>query len=326
MKRKSLRIITIAIIAFLAFYIILVNALLSAALKPSFMNNLDWVVNDITQKNAALMVKSDSLTETRNSMIEERDAWLEENEGTNVYINSNDGYKLVARQFLTNQHSENWVILLHGYTGYKEESYIFCPWYSKNGYNILAPDFRAEGESEGDYIGMGYLESMDNIGWIDYILSVDPNARIAIHGQSMGATTAIMTSALEDISPHVFAIIADCGYTDAMSMFSHKITDWFSLPSFPIIDTARIMLLMRGQYDIKDASALEAIKKSSIPTLIIHGSEDKFVPVYMAEQLYEAASCPKKLLIIENAGHGQSKYADSDTYFSTVGDWLDTYQ
>ena len=75
------------------------------------------------------------------------------------------------------------------------------------GYNILAVDARAHGDSEGTKIGMGWPERMDIIKWINLILSWEPNARIVLHGVSMGAATVLMASG-EDLPGNVKAVIA----------------------------------------------------------------------------------------------------------------------
>ena len=56
---------------------------------------------------------------------------------------------------------------------------------------------------------------------------------------------------------------------------------------------------VRAKYDIKEASAVEQVKKSNVPILFIHGDADNFVPEYMCEELYSAANCIKDKLIIQ---------------------------
>ena len=106
-------------------------------------------------------------------------------------------------------------------------------------------------------------------------------------------------------------------------MFGEKIKEWFHLPAFPLVDSACLMLRLRGGYNLKDASALEAVKKSRTPTLFIHGDSDAMISVQMARELYAAASCKKELLIVKGAGHGQAQEKDPETYFGTIRDFLD---
>ncbi len=222
----------------------------------------------------------------------------------------------------TGEKNHKWALILHGYTGWKEEMYPFAYWYHEQGYHALVPDLRCQGESGGDFIGMGWTDSNDCILWINYILSQDEDAQIVLHGQSMGAATALMMSGRE-LPWNVQAVVSDCSYTDAYQMFGEKIKEWFHLPAFPLVDSACLALRLRGGYDLKDASALEAVQKSRTPTLFIHGDSDAMISVQMSKELYEAASCEKELLIVKGAGHGQAQEKDPETYFGTIRDFLD---
>ena len=222
----------------------------------------------------------------------------------------------------TGEKNHKWALILHGYTGWKEEMYPFAYWYHEQGYHALVPDLRCQGESGGDFIGMGWTDSNDCMLWIDYILSQDEDAQIVLHGQSMGAATALMMSGRE-LPWNVQAVVSDCSYTDAYQMFGEKIKEWFHLPAFPLVDSACLALRLRGGYDLKDASALEAVQKSRTPTLFIHGDSDAMISVQMSRELYEAASCEKELLIVKGAGHGQAQEKDPETYFGTIRDFLD---
>ena len=92
-----------------------------------------------------------------------------------------------------------------------------------------------------------------------------------------------------------------------------------------LVDGAGLMLQMRGGYSLKKASALEAVKKSTRPVLIIHGQEDAFVPVEMAYELYDAADCEKEILIVEGAGHAQAPDKAPGVYYNTVFSFLETH-
>jgi hypothetical protein len=82
------------------------------------------------------------------------------------------------------------------------------------------------------------------------------------------------------------------------------------------------MLRLRGGYDLKKASAIDAVAKSDIPTLFIHGAEDAMIDVSQAYELYEEAACEKKLLIVEGAGHAQASDKDPDGYYGAIEAFL----
>ena len=326
-KRKLFIVLLIIILLLAVLYFILVNFLVSAALVPSFMRKLESFQR-ITDESYAAQVQTSDIQVNRQLALNHTNEWLETVDSNKISVVSSDGYTLIATEFHAQNPKDNthlWALVLHGYTGWKEEMYPFACWYHESGYHVIVPDLRCQGESEGDFIGMGWTDHYDCNLWIDYILSQDPEAKIIIHGQSMGASTALIMTGEETLSDHVAAVISDCAYTDAYSMFGDKVTEWFYLPAFPLVDSARVVLKLRGGYDLMDASAIDAVAKSTTPTLFIHGASDAMISVRMSEDLYEAASCPKDLLIVEGAGHAQAQDKDPEVYYGTISDFLQKY-
>ncbi len=245
------------------------------------------------------------------------DSWVESAPKKVVNITSNDGLNLIGDVFTTDENSHKWLIAIHGYTGKREHMYSYARYYAEKGYNILTPDMRSHGESEGKLIGMGWLDKEDVKLWIDYVLSLDPEAEIVLHGVSMGGATVMMTSG-EDLPENVKAIIDDCGYTSVWDEFSDEAKYLFNVSQFPILYTASAISKLRAGYSFQEASALEQVKKTKIPILFIHGSEDNFVNTNMVYRLYDACPTQKDLMVVEGAGHGQALYLDPETYFNKV--------
>ncbi len=323
-KRRKKVVCTFLVIAALVIvlYFVLVNFLVSAALVPSFMQKLE-AFERITEESYAAQVQTSDIKINRQMTLNATEEWLQTAESRKISVKTEDGYTLIAAEFPAAEDNHKWVLILHGYTGWKEEMYPFAYWYHEQGYHVIVPDLRCQGESEGDFIGMGWTDHYDCMLWLDYILSQDGDAGIVLHGQSMGAAAALMISGDEELSVNIDAVISDCAYTDAYAMFGEKIKDWFHLPAFPLVDTACLVLRMRGGYDLKDASAIDAVRNSRIPTLFIHGDMDEMISVQMSKDLYEAAGCPKELLIIEGAGHAQAHEKDPEAYFGVIRVFLE---
>lgn len=242
-----------------------------------------------------------------------------------VYLTSADGLRMVALEMMSSKVSHQWAILVHSYRTDHRFMNPYAKVYQEQGYNTLQPDNRAHGKSEGNYIGMGYLDQYDVLFWIDYIIEKDPEAEIVLHGVSMGAASLMMLSGQENIPANVKVIIEDCGYTSARDYLSWKLKQRFRLPSFPIIPIANIAFKLSAGYYMDDASALEGVKNSSIPTLFIHGTEDSTVPVEDVYKLYEVAACEKQIYIVEGAGHGEALWKDEDEYWKQVFGFVNKY-
>ncbi len=328
-RKRKIRIAAAVAAALFAVYTVFVYFLVSACLVPSFMDKLN-AFEDITRKCYSEQVQTADIRENRSQLLTETGEWLETAACKKIQVRTTDGYLLTAAQFPaaaseTGGTGEKWALLLHGYTGWKEEMYQFAYWYHKQGYSVLVPDLRCQGESEGDFIGMGWTDHLDCELWIAHILEQTPEARIVLHGQSMGAATALLMAGSPEASEHIKAVVSDSAYTEAYEMFGDKITEWFHLPAAPFVDSACVMLRLRGGYDLKDASPLRAVRASGIPTLFIHGDEDRMIDVNMSCELFEAAACEKELFIVEGAGHAQAQDKNPDVYYGRIEDFLDRY-
>ncbi|MDE7232922.1 MAG: alpha/beta hydrolase [Lachnospiraceae bacterium] len=324
-RKKRIRIAMAVLTVLFAVYVVFVYCLVSACLVPSFMDKLN-AFEDITRKCYSEQVQTADIQENRSQLLRETEEWIETAIRTKINAETPDGYRLTAVEFPADDpDSERWVLLLHGYTGWKEEMYQFACWYHGQGYSVLVPDLRCQGESEGDFIGMGWTDHYDCTLWVDHILEQCPEADIVLHGQSMGAATALIMAGDPEVSEHIKAVVSDSAYTEAYEMFGDKITEWFHLPAGPFVDSACVMLRLRGGYNLKDASPLRAVAASGIPTLFIHGDEDRMIDVGMSYELYEAAACEKELFIVEGAGHAQAQDKDPEEYYGKIKKFLGRY-
>ena len=274
--------------------------------------------------NAPQSVETDAEVINKQKSKVDVENWLKEVNTEETNIVSEDGLNLWGKLYFQEEKSDKWVIIAHGYTSSHEDVQPIALNFYNEGYNVLTPDMRAHGNSEGKYIGMGWLDRKDMLLWIDYVLSLDNNSQIVLYGESMGGATVMMTSG-EDLPSNVKAIVEDCGYTSVQEMFEAQLYERFGLPSFPILNAAEIVTNIRAKYNFHEASALEQVKKSKTPILFTHGGNDTYVPTEMVYRLYEAANCEKDILIIDGAGHGSAPDVDPITYYDKVFSFLDKY-
>lgn len=249
--------------------------------------------------------------------------WLEEKSNySDKYIESYD--KLQLHSYVVTQNSNKWAIVVHGYGGSGKLMSDKSKYFYDMGYNVLIPDLRGHGKSEGDYIGMGWKDRLDIISWINFIIKENPNAEIVLHGTSMGAATVLMTSG-ENLPSNVKAIVADCAYTSAWDEFSYQLETYLKVPSSYILNVTNMVTKLKAGYSLKEASALECVKKATVPILYIHGDKDKFVPYSMMDKLYDATISPKEKLTIEGGEHANSDLVSPFLYWLTVEDFLNQY-
>lgn len=258
--------------------------------------------------------------------IMERKKWLDTQDLQTVSVTSDDGLKLSATLIRNENPSDKVVICFHGYTSRSLNDYsAISSFYNKQGFNILLVDARAHGDSEGKYIGFGVLDRYDVLKWIEYtIKTFGKDCKIFLHGTSMGGATVLMASGL-DLPKNVKGIIADCAFTSAYDVFSYILKRDYHLPKFPLMNITEILTKKYAGYGYNDANTLDAVKKTNIPILFIHGDKDDFVPTYMSRQNYEACNSDKKLLIVKGADHAESYYSATEEYEQAIEEFFAKY-
>ena len=239
-------------------------------------------------------------------------------------IKSFDGLTLFGRYF-KNGDSRKTIVLLHGYRSSGEHDFS-CAFkmYFEHGFNILIPDQRAHGKSEGKYICYGALERFDALGWCEKINDEKGDGEIIyLSGVSMGATTVLMASGLT-LPKNVRGIIADCGFTSPAEIIRKVMKEDMGFPLFPIFYTTRLLVRLIAKFDM-DYSALDALKINTLPVLFIHGIADNLVPFYMGEQNYSVCQSEKYSLWIEKAGHGTSFLFENERCVKALEEFTSKY-
>lgn len=312
MNKKKKIILTISIL-------LLVVILGVGGLVGNYFYNL--ALNPFTSKD---IIFGDNDDDT--SLEVEADVnWLiKDSNYIDTYITSSDNLKLHAYEVKNENKTDKWAIVVHGYTSEGKLLSSKAKHLYNMGYNVLVPDLRSHGTSEGNYIGMGWHDRLDIIDWINYIVKNNPNSEIALHGTSMGSATVLMVSG-EKLPSNVKAIVADCGYTSVYDEFSYQLKQLFNLPAFPIMNFSDVVTHIRAGYCLNDASAINQVKKSTTPILYIHGDKDDFVPYYMMDELYNATNSEKEKLTIEGGEHANSDLVNPKLYWSTVNSFLEKY-
>jgi len=251
--------------------------------------------------------------------------WFNKQPYEEVSIISDDGLKLVGYYLAATTPTTKTAILAHGYSSKGIWMGSYAKIYYDLGYNVLLPDDRGHGNSEGKYIGFGWSDRNDYLKWIDFIINkVGEKSQIVLHGVSMGGATVLMTSG-ENLPEAVKAIVSDCSYTSVWAELKYQLKRLYKLPPFPILNSTSILTKLRTGYSFKEASALEHVKKSKTPTLFIHGDSDDFVPTSMVYELFEAASSEKELFIVQGAGHGNSMETNVSNYKNKIKEFTEKY-
>ena len=141
-----------------------------------------------------------------------------------VTIKAREGFDLTAFYAAGPQDSHRWAILVHGYHGSHKDARPWALAYAKWGFHCLLPDLRGHGQSGGEFVGMGWPDRLDMLGWIDWILEKDP-ARCR---------------ELAEVLPNAQIICGDC--SDHALLEEQGVEDYDALVSLTGLDESNMII------------------------------------------------------------------------------------
>lgn len=259
--------------------------------------------------------------------IENGKWWFHSQKKERITMTSHDGLKLVAYYLPAEKSSGKVMVLMHGYRN--DGLYDFAglvKFYHDMGYDLLVPDQRSHGESEGKYICFGVKERVDLKQWIEYIVKrFDGKCVIFPTGISMGGATVLMAADME-LPSQVKGIIADCAFVSPWDIFAKVLNKDCHLPRFPFLYLADFICRSRAGFRFKECNTVKIMKKNKIPVLFIHGGKDDFIPAEMSCRNYDACEAEKSLLIVNQAAHGTSSLTEPAAYQSAVAEFMEKWE
>ena len=263
---------------------------------------------------------------------EKNRVWLDSIAKQELSLITPSGLTLRAYYLQASVMTNKTVILVHGYAADLISMCGFAKYYFETlGYNVLLPDNRAHGKSDGKLYGFGWVDRLDLRLWIYKAIRLTcqalpktEKAQILLHGVSMGGATVLMASG--DPQPQELkAIISDCAYSSVWDQLGYRLKADYKLPRFPIMYVATLFSKFFIGTTFKKASTEKQVTHSKTPTLFVHGDADDFVPFHMVHQLYNACAAKKSMVVISGAKHAESWDTDQELYKKSLSSFLELY-
>lgn len=240
---------------------------------------------------------------------------------------TNDGLKLDAWYVPAAVKTDKTVIVVHGFRSNKTAMRQYGELFHQLGYNVLMPDDRGHGKSEGKFISYGYYDKFDVIKWAKTLTNENPQSKITLFGVSMGAATVMMASGEKSLPASVKNIIEDCGYDNVWKEITYQGKSGYHIPAFPLVYSVSLENKLRQGWFFQAGSATKELAKDKLPILLIHGGSDTYVSTKMVYSNYKAvkAGTPKQLLVVKGAAHAQSFQTNPSLYRATVSQFMAKY-
>ncbi len=238
-------------------------------------------------------------------------------------IKNTKGFNLSA--LLCDTDSDQVVIVCHGFTGSKEgggRAVEMGEALVNNGFSTILFDFSGCGESDGCFADISLSSHTDDLEAVVKWSRQNGFKKIVLNGRSFGGSTVINYASRDKNIKAVCTWAAAARLVDLFESFAGEEITGFPDRLIAIHeDEGTIYLKANFFYDLLQHDMLKAAAKLDLQgLLIIHGSADEAVPVEDAHLLYQAASEPKQLSIIEESDHRFSEHINEvwDIFFN----WL----
>ena len=191
-----------------------------------------------------------------------------------VLIETSDGVKLSA-WYLPASNAKGTVLYFHGSSRNISLETEAEKMFHLFGWNVLAPDYRGFGKSEGVPTEEGvYLDAQAAWDWLVQVKKEKPN-RIIICGRSLGSGVASDLAAKNSAG----GLILEAAFTSLPEAGQDM------YPYFPV------KLLTRYKFD-----TLNKLQKVFCPVLLVHSHDDELIPFKHARALYEVIRGKKSLV------------------------------
>ncbi|MGK9230680.1 alpha/beta hydrolase [Inquilinus limosus] len=147
-----------------------------------------------------------------------------------------------------------------------------------SGYGVYQVEYRGYGGNPGRPSERGLYE--DGRAALDFLQG--RSAAIVAHGYSLGSGVAVQMAA----EGRVAALILEAPYTSIADVAARR---------FPFVP---VRLLVRNRFE-----NLRKIGRVAAPVAIYAGRNDLVIPCDHAQRLFDTARDPKRILIVDDAGH-----------------------
>ena len=172
------------------------------------------------------------------------------------------------------------VFFLHGNAGNLVSWTTGVDFYRRVNYDLFIVDYRGYGKSTGHIENEAQLYA-DARAAYDAMAPLYRDKPIVIYGRSLG--TALAVSLARDVQPRLLVLVSPFSSLAASAAQAYP---W--APGWVL------------KYPLRTDAIIGEVKS---PILLIHGSEDKLIPLSHSERLKALARSPVELLVVPGAGH-----------------------
>jgi pimeloyl-ACP methyl ester carboxylesterase len=203
------------------------------------------------------------------------------------------------------------IIYLHGVADNRASGAGIIDRFGRRGFDVVAYDSRAHGESGGDACTYGFFEKRD----LHRVLDTLEAGPIVLIGTSLGAAVALQEAAQD---PRVTVVIGAETFSDLRTVATERAPFFFTAG---VVARAMALAEEQGRFQIDAVSPVAAAAAITQPVLLVHGSDDADTRPDHSQRVLEALAGPKRLILVHGARHNESLRGGD--VWTEVERWID---
>ena len=196
------------------------------------------------------------------------------------------------------------VIYLHGNSSSRCEAYQEVSYLLTKNITVFSFDFCGCGQSDGDYISLGYYEKQDVHCIIEYLIKSKKVSKIGLWGRSMGAVTAIMYA--NEHPSLIDAMVLDSGFYSLKILIDELIGSKIKLPRFifdKLLKMVKETIREKANFELDSIEPYIYAKNCLVPAFFCHGKDDDFVFPHHSQDLFNEYKGFEKYIELVKGGH-----------------------
>lgn len=213
------------------------------------------------------------------------------------------------------------VLLLHGVRSDRTSMVARSIYLNKSGFSSLLIDLQAHGETPGEKITFGFRESENAKAAVSFLKNSRGCKKIAAIGVSLGGAASLLGSAPLDVD----ALILEAVYPTIEEAVTDRLAIRIGILAPLVAPLFYNQIPIRLGIPLDALKPVNAIRKVHSPILVIGGSEDQHTKLNETQQLFNSASSPKELWVIQGAAHVDFYRFAGATYEQRILGFLQKY-
>lgn len=213
-----------------------------------------------------------------------------------VSFKSKNG-NVLSGWFIQGDVEKGGILLLHGVRSNRLQMLNRAKFLNDAGYSVLLFDFQAHGESIGNNITFGYLESVDAEAGFAFLKSKIKD--IGVIGVSLGGASALLGS----VATQSKALVLESVYPSLEEAILNRLNIRFGKFGAFLLPLLSVQIKPRLGFEVEALQPIKKISDVSSALLIIAGELDRHTTLAQSQNLFDRAKSKKEFWIVKGAGH-----------------------